>query len=328
MAVYKRGEIWHIRFEKKPFGQIKQSSGSTRKTDALALETKIRADLQQRLLNGHLGKARSRSWDEAVIRWIESGAPDSWLPKIRQLRPYFDGSDLIDAPYIASEMKLELRKQKLSPCTINRRLAAVRRVLNLAYREWDWIDFPLAEKIKLESELGTEREVYLSREQFKLLFDSMLPERKGANIENVKIGLLLLVNTGLRESELLRLTAGDWRNPRLVVTKGKTGKPRSIPVHPVVHWICDEHLPIKVTRAQLRYWWDKGRDEAKLQHVRKHDLRHTFASWYADDPRATLQQLRDILGHSNLAVTSRYTHLLPGHEMPDSVGFNIAIGSE
>jgi hypothetical protein len=38
-------------------------------------------------------------------------------------------------------------------------------------------------------------------------------------------------------------------------------------------------------------------------------LRHSFASWLAQDPEAPLAVLRDILGHSNLSVTSKYAHL-------------------
>ena len=40
-----------------------------------------------------------------------------------------------------------------------------------------------------------------------------------------------------------------------------------------------------------------------------HDLRHTFASWIASDPNIAPAMLRDLLGHSSLIVTDKYTHL-------------------
>ena len=47
------------------------------------------------------------------------------------------------------------------------------------------------------------------------------------------------------------------------------------------------------------------------RHVRFHDLRHTAASWWAQ-AGANLTVLRDLLGHSTLAMTSRYAHLMTG----------------
>jgi integrase len=40
------------------------------------------------------------------------------------------------------------------------------------------------------------------------------------------------------------------------------------------------------------------------------DLRHTFASW-AVQRGASLHELKDLLGHSSLAMVMRYAHLAP-----------------
>ena len=325
MAVKKIGKFWHVRFEMQPYGEIKRSSKSTVRAEAVKYEKALRQKLQNEIRTGQL--PNQKSWDDAVIRWIEAGAQQSWQPKIDQLTPYFEGTLLVDAPKIASEMTHQLLLKGLKPTTINRRLAAVRRVLRLAHREWDWIDQPLADKIQLQSEKGTAREIYLSKAEVKAIFNGMVAQHKPSfqkNASKVKIALLLMVNTGMRKSELLRLQPEDWKPPNLLVRQSKSGKPRAVPVPEMVHWICEDHLPIQATGSMMRSWWETGRAAAGLQHVRMHDLRHTFASWYAENPESTLQQLRDILGHSNLAVTSRYTHVM-GNSLPAVNGLNLEI---
>jgi len=51
---------------------------------------------------------------------------------------------------------------------------------------------------------------------------------------------------------------------------------------------------------------------AKLEDFRFHDLRHTFASWTVQRG-ATLQEVKDLLGHSTLAMVMRYAYLSPEH---------------
>jgi len=53
-------------------------------------------------------------------------------------------------------------------------------------------------------------------------------------------------------------------------------------------------------------------ERAKVDDFRFHDLRHSFASW-AVQRGATRQEVKDLLGHSLLAMTLRYGHLAPEH---------------
>jgi site-specific recombinase XerD len=49
-----------------------------------------------------------------------------------------------------------------------------------------------------------------------------------------------------------------------------------------------------------------------MARIHFHDLRHTFASW-AVQRGATLQEIKDLLGHHSLAMALRYGHLAPEH---------------
>ena len=49
-------------------------------------------------------------------------------------------------------------------------------------------------------------------------------------------------------------------------------------------------------------------EAAKIEHVRLHDLRHSFAS-FAVGSGASLALIGSQLGHSSIATTQRYAHL-------------------
>jgi integrase len=64
-------------------------------------------------------------------------------------------------------------------------------------------------------------------------------------------------------------------------------------------------------RSNFARTWKKACTVAGVEGVRPHDLRHTSASWLLDNG-AKLVEVRDRLGHSSIAVTSRYLHSVPG----------------
>jgi integrase len=54
--------------------------------------------------------------------------------------------------------------------------------------------------------------------------------------------------------------------------------------------------------------WVRLREEAKLPHLRIHDLRHQFASFLVNSGR-TLYEVQEVLGHRDPRITQRYAHL-------------------
>ena len=63
-------------------------------------------------------------------------------------------------------------------------------------------------------------------------------------------------------------------------------------------------------------FWLPAIRKAGIDGLRVHDCRHSHASWLANDPRIALAVVRDRLGHSSIAVTSRYIHVMPGGDDP------------
>jgi integrase len=64
--------------------------------------------------------------------------------------------------------------------------------------------------------------------------------------------------------------------------------------------------------AHFHTAWEFAVERAKLADFRWHDLRHADASWLVQK-RVTLLEVKDLLGHSSLAMTTRYSNLAPEH---------------
>src|SRR4029453_6196335 len=62
--------------------------------------------------------------------------------------------------------------------------------------------------------------------------------------------------------------------------------------------------------GKIRTAFESAVESAKVDDFRFHELRHTFASW-AVQRGASLHELKDLLGHSSLAMVMRYAHLAP-----------------
>lgn len=298
--LYKRGNIWWVKIKFRG-EEIRRSSGSSIKREAAQFERQIRNEIAELQHQERTGKPVNKTYGEAVVQWAKSGAPKSMLSHARNTRLYLEDVKLHLVVPAAHEMKRHMLENDYSPLTINRRLAVVRRVLNMAYKEWEWIKEPLGRKIQLLSEKSLSREFYLSQEEVNNLLSHV------KNEEAYKV-ITLAAYTGLRRGELLKLKPSNWQPPYIILdnkTKGKRG--RSIPVINAVQKLVTP--PFKITEHELRVSFETAREAIQRPEIRFHDLRHTFASWLAKNPDIPLTTIRDILGHSNLTVTSKYAHL-------------------
>lgn len=62
-------------------------------------------------------------------------------------------------------------------------------------------------------------------------------------------------------------------------------------------------------------FWLRAVEKAGLKGFRVHDMRHSAISWWANSG-IPLAAVRDRAGHSNISVTSRYIHTMPGDADP------------
>lgn len=303
MAVYKRGRVWEVRIQVggKP---VRRSCGiGSTKADAQELEARIRRDV----VAGRLGRAPQRSIADAFARWLEGEAKThkdqrSDKHRIRMWLPFIEGRALRDAIAVAAEASDKWLAAGKAPATVNRRIALLRRVCRLAHSQWGWLDDDLSRRfVALPGE--RKREVYPSKaDVMNLVAHADKP---------MADAILLAAYTGLRQGELLRLQPSDVIGDCIVVRVSKSGKPRTVPVPRQAIAIL-KRLPIQFTVNELSWAWRAVRTAAGLEHIRFHDLRHAYGSWLAQSG-ASATVIRDVMGHSNLSVTSRYLHTVPEH---------------
>ena len=157
------------------------------------------------------------------------------------------------------------------------------------------------------------RERFLSREETRRLGEALA--RHDGHVLAAAVRLLLL--TGCRKSEIMTLQWRDFRDGHLFLRDGKTG-PRTVWLSTAARSIL-ESLPRtgawvfpgrdgKGSVQGLKYFWVKLRDEAGLQDVRLHDLRHSYAS-LALQAGETVLVIGRLLGHSDPDTTLKYIHL-------------------
>lgn len=240
--------------------------------------------------------------DQAIDRWVDTSAKSlrSWAKDLRYrvetLRTHTAGKPLEAMPDVADAIKRTGRVAQVAPATINRLLAMLRRVANLAER-WGWTDQPIGRRIELVPGERA-REVYVTPAHVRALARAAEPLTRDI--------ILFAALTGLRRSEILRLTPADVRGDVLIVSnRSKSGKPRIVPMPPEAARIARKRLPFGIGVPLLTKRFNAARAAAGLPALRFHDLRHAFGTWLAETG-ADGPTIRDVMGHSSLTVTSRY----------------------
>ena len=136
--------------------------------------------------------------------------------------------------------------------------------------------------------------------------------------------VLMAITTGARRGELqmIRWSAVNFDRAEIAIETTKNGDPKVVPLVPAVIDELRRHVgsPRALVFASTRRpdvpynnvpAWQAALKKAGIRNFRFHDLRHTTASYLAQ-AGAPLLQIAHVLGHRNLSVTQRYSHLRNG----------------
>jgi integrase len=253
------------------------------------------AELEQRFKAVTTGKVLIA---DAIQHWLKTEVAHQKARKSTEgnayaLAEWIGGKALTEVVAVADRYKREHRGL-VTNSTINRRLAVLRRVANLAYKRWGWLETPLGSKIELLPE-NPARERFLTRSELAVLLRG-IPNRQ------MRKAALVAAFTGLRRGELARLRPINVQGDLIYVGNTKSGRPRTVPV---VHHIgfALRRLPFGVHADTLTHAVHRA-----YPGIRFHDLRHTCASLLIQSG-VDLYRVGAILGHSDIRTTKRYTHL-------------------
>ena len=309
MAIYKRGDTYHIDFTVGGKRTRLSAETSVRK-DAQAFHDRLKAQAYQQL---KLGEKPRRTFEEAAVRWLEEKAHKKSLSddkdKIVFFKKHLAGKFLDE---ITRDLVCEMVSQFKTPATKNRHVALIRAILRRARDEWEWIDRAPSFQTYAEPKGRLD---FMTQAEFKALA-AALPEPYRA-------AAIVAVSTGLRRANVfgLRWDKVDLEKGITWVEAGHAKGGKSIPVPLNEDALAAIRLqidkdPTFVFTGLLRCptpIWRRALKEAKLDGSWVwHHLRHTWASWHAM-AGTPLHVIQTMGGWSTPHMLQRYAHLSQDH---------------
>ena len=315
MSLYRRPETphWWTRFQLNG-SEVRLSTGTGNRREAEEFETVARSRAWRQV---RLGERPPYLWTEAAKRWLtetrkRSKARDesilAWFEQ--HLKDY-------DVQAITREVVQELRALKAaetSEATADRHMALLRSILNKCVRDWEVLDS--APKVPMyRPAVGEPR--WLTRPEFARL-ERELPD-------HLKAAARFAVLTGLRMRAMMSL---NWQQVDLVKKRAwvsssemKAGHSLGIPLTAEAIQVLNA-LP---RNGDYVFQWRGERIDdcntlafqnavkaAKVEPLRWHDLRHTWASW-AVQSGVSLHELMLLGGWRSFSMVLRYSHFAPHH---------------
>jgi len=323
--VRKRGNAWQIDYF-DPNGRRVRKSFKKKSEAEAELGKRVSLIAEDRYLD--VKKETKVTFDELVEKYVENFKHQRSFDRskrffIRTLTDRFSGRMLSTITYYECERFLTDRKNTPTWCgklrtasTINKEVNTLRHMLKKAV-SWGMLErnpFDRGETLHIKE--NNSRLRYLSNEEIDALLEECPPYLE----DIVEVDL----HTGMRRGELLSLRWSQIAGGFIYLDKTKIDEPRQIPI--------DDDLDVILKRIRKRQWSkgikseyvfcdDEGRrftevkrsfgsalKRAGITDFRFHDLRHTFASHYVMRG-GSLKALQRILGHKDISMTMRYSHL-------------------
>jgi integrase len=326
MPLYKhpKSPFWWIKFTGADGARIRRSSGTQDQKAAQELHDRLVADTWRQK---HVGAKAEYTFDQLAVAYLKSIQGDRYYDPKAQLAGYwvdqFTGKKLseIRASMIKAALPIAVpgrsKKSKpilLTPATQNRYLASISKMMSVAV-ELEWIDNKPIVRPQREPRVNVR---WIDQEQASALIASCAKDW----LRNV---VMFALATGCRAGEILSL---DWsqvdlekRHAYIKAEDAKSGRSRAIPLNDlaVSAMTGRERTGLVFKSSEGLQMLDVSHKafqvacaKAGIENFRFHDLRHTWASWHAQNG-TPLMVLKELGGWQEISMIQKYAHLGQSH---------------
>lgn len=320
-ALYQRGDVWHVRFSflnaQRQRIQLRETCATTDYEQAREYAEEKYSQLKRKA-NLQKGELAAVTIDEAFGRYfIEHGQynskPNDLLGRLNAIKKDIGVVMLHEIDSDSLSRYIAIRRKKVKASTINRMLTDINSILNRARKVWKYktSDVVIAD-LKLK-----EDPVKTNYAKDRETLDIIINEAPA----HIKLFIQIVAYTGFRKQNALQLRWDniDFANDIITVV-AKGNKLHTIPLHPKLREILDnverinEYVvnfdghPVKSIDTAWRKMFDRLKTKYNIPYLRRHDIRHTFASWIYKNTK-DIKVVKELLGHSSLRMTDRYTHI-------------------
>ena len=235
---------------------------------------------------------------------------------LKKLEAAFRGKYLYSITIKDVEKFKSDRSQEVSPSTVNRELATLKTLFGKAVA-WERVHENPAKSVKfLREPKGRLR--FLEREDIVKLLTNCN--------KRLRPMVVLALNTGMRRGEILGLKWRDVDFKRHIITllDTKNGEKREVYINEQVKTALIgvrkyPESPYIFCNNKGKPYYDIRKSfftaltKSGIINFHFHDLRHTFASQLVMSS-VDINTVRELLGHKDIRMTLRYSHLAPSHK--------------
>jgi integrase len=335
MAIIKRGKIWYIYYYSPITGKkVWESVGPSKK-----LAEQMDAKRKVEILEGkfHVKRPKNITFEELLERYFAFAKPNlkpSTLKRyevsLNQLRSHFEGKYIHRITLADIDRYRQERIEEVTPATVNRDIAFLRRVFNQA-RKWDLIEKSPIDGVEFYHEENIRTRYFTIEEVGRLLAECKRNPQ-------VLTAVLIALHTGMRKGEIMsvqlhqpgvemdRMNWVDMKNRCFHLNETKTRTPREVPINDYLYTVVEkavgEASDNRLFRIKdVRFSFEAAMERAGIEDGIFHDLRRTFIS-HAMMAGYSQEIIQRVVGQEDPGIFKRYAHLSPDlrNEVVNRVG--------
>jgi integrase len=320
MSLRRRGGQWWIDFVTPSGGRVRHSTGTANRVLAQEYHDRLKAESWR---IDKLGERPHRLWNDAVVRWLKEASHKVTISQDKAHLRWMDrflGGKPLDA--VTRSLVDTITDAKLaegvSNATVNRMLGVLRAILRKCVHEWEWLDrYPRVRMLKV----SVRRVRYLTPMEAKTLLAALPAHLADMVGFSLVTGLRRANVTGLQWTQVDMVRRLAWVHP----DQAKARRAIAVPLNAVAVAIIRRRLGTHqthvfsyrgkpITQVSTKAWY-QALKTAGITDFRWHDLRHTWASWHAQQgtPMLALQELG---GWASASMVNRYAHMSAEHLLP------------